>query len=143
MSDRRAFLKTFGTAAGAAALADLATARQVVADELRQVPRDIPLDRFVALRERYLLDPEILYVNHASIGTIPRMVHEARVRYQALCETNPWAYMWSDEWQEPREKVRVKAGLMLGCTSEDVAFTHNTTEGFNVLALGLPLGSGD
>jgi selenocysteine lyase/cysteine desulfurase len=143
MSNRRRFLSTFGAAAGAAALADLATARRLVADELRQIPRGLPLDRFTGLRERYLLDPAILYVNHASIGTIPRMVHEARVRYLALCETNPWAYMWGDDWEEPRERVRATAGLMLGCLPEDVAFTHNTTEGFNVLAQGLPLGSGD
>ena len=143
MRDRRAFLKTVGAAAGSAAMADLATARDLVADELRRVPRGVGVDRFASLRDRYLLDPKILYVNHASIGTIPRMVHDARVRYLELCETNPWAYMWGNEWEEPREEVRAKAGLMLGCPPEDVAFTHNTTEGFNVLAQGLPLGPGD
>jgi selenocysteine lyase/cysteine desulfurase len=32
---------------------------------------------------------------------------------------------------------------LLGCDGEDVAITHNTTEGFNLLAQGLPLGAGD
>ena len=121
MRDRRAFLKTVGAAAGSAAVADLATARELVADELRHVPRGVGVDRFASLRDRYLLDPGILYVNHASIGTIPRLVHDARVRYLELCETNPWAYMWGNEREEPREDVRAKAGSMLGCLPEDVA----------------------
>jgi selenocysteine lyase/cysteine desulfurase len=32
---------------------------------------------------------------------------------------------------------------MMGCSPKDLAITHNTTEGFNVFAQGLPLGPGD
>jgi selenocysteine lyase/cysteine desulfurase len=143
MSDRRSFFKALGAAAGSAALADLAFARSVVASELQHVPQVSSAMDMRLLRDRYFLDPDVLYVNHASIGTIPRIVHEARTQYLRLCETNPWRYMWGGEWEEPREEVRVTAALMLGCLPEELAFTHNTTEGFNVLAQGLPLKPGD
>ena len=35
------------------------------------------------VRERYLLSPDVTYLNHASIGTVPRAVHEARSDAQA------------------------------------------------------------
>jgi selenocysteine lyase/cysteine desulfurase len=70
-------------------------------------------------------------------------VHEAHKAYLAMCESNPWLYMWGGVWEEPREAVRAKAAAALGVPANDVAITHNTTEGFNLLAQGLPLGPGD
>ncbi len=98
---------------------------------------------WASLRDEYMLDPGVVYLNHASIGTIPRIVHEARTSYLALCETNPWLYMWGGAWEEERERVRGLAAGVLGARAPEVAITHNTTEGFNVLAWGLPLGPGD
>jgi selenocysteine lyase/cysteine desulfurase len=51
--------------------------------------------------------------------------------------------MWGGAWEEPREIVRAKAARLLRCDPSEVALTHNTTEGFNTLARGLPLGPGD
>ena len=44
---------------------------------------------------------------------------------------------------DPREEVRGKAADLLGCDHAEIAITHNTTEMFNTLAHGLPLGEGD
>lgn len=138
-SSRRSFLKLAGAAAAAPVLAQLSAARRAVAEEIQQSQ---PFS-FRLARDAYTLDPEITYLNHASIGTIPRMVQDARRRYLELCEENPWLYMWSGEWNEPREEVRAKAAKLLGASPEDVAITHNTTETFSLLAAGLPLGRGD
>lgn len=100
-------------------------------------------DRIAALKERYLLAPDVVYLNHASIGTVPRAVHDARARYLSLCEENPWLYMWGGAWEEAREGVRADLARLLGCAPGEVALTHNTTEGFNVLARGLELDPGD
>lgn len=91
----------------------------------------------------YLVDPSVRYLNHGSIGTTPRLVHEAHVEYLRLCESNPWLYMWDEPWVEPIEAVRVAGARAMGCLPTEVALTHNTTEGFNLLAQGLPLGPGD
>ena len=98
---------------------------------------------FRRLRSEYLLDREVTYLNHGAIGTIPRRVHDAHVRYLKVCESNPWLYMWGDAWKEPMEEARKRAAWQLRCATDEVAFTHNTTEAFNLLAHGLPLKPGD
>jgi len=99
--------------------------------------------QFSGLSAAYGLSADITYFNHASIGTMPRIVMEAREQYQRACETNPWLYVWSDGFGNARESVRQKAAAYLGCDAEEVALTHNTTEGMNVVSQGLPLGPGD
>lgn len=144
MGSRRAFLKHVGVAGSSVALTGLVTARQLFSTELQTISplASVGRDRS-ALSEQYLLDPDILYFNHASIGTIPRVVHEARARYLEVCESNPWLYMWGGVWEEPREEVRAKLSEYIGCKTDEVAIIHNSTEGFNLLAQGLPLGPGD
>lgn len=100
-------------------------------------------DTFSRLRDQYLVAPNVTYLNHASIGTIPKPVHLTRQQYLDLCETNPWLHMWGGAWEESREEVRGKAARLLNCEADAVAIVHNTTEAFNVLAQGLPLGRGD
>ncbi len=145
MADRRTFVRQVAGVAGAAGVGSLFGTRQAFAQELASVapPRVRNADSFAAMRDRYMLDPGITYLNHGSIGTIPRMVHDAHVEYLRVCETNPWLYMWGGAWEQPREEVRAKMARLMGCDPTEVTLTHNTTEGFNILANGLPLGPGD
>lgn len=138
-SNRRQFLK--GTAAAGAALF---AAQRGFAEQLARL--DLPgqaAGDFRRLRGEYLLDKNLIYLNHGSIGTVPRVIHEAHARYLRVCESNPWLYMWGDGWSEPLEEARKRAAWQLRCATDEVAFTHNTTEAFNLLAHGLPLGPGD
>ncbi len=125
---------------GTAATAALVGARNVAAEALRQAAA---AGDWATLRSSYGLAPDVVYLNHASIGTMPKPLSAARNRYLDLCETNPWLYMWGGAWEEGREDTRARAGALLGCAPTDVAITHNTTEGFNLLAQGLPLEVGD
>jgi len=154
MTHRRAFIRTVGGAFGASAAASLLAVDTALGRTFRSLDDvsrlevlgggDAPRDGFARqIREEYLLGPDVTYLNHASIGTIPRVVLDAHKAYLSVCETNPWLYMWGGVWEEPREAVRAKAAAALGCAAEDVAITHNTTEGFSLLAQGLPLGPGD
>lgn len=138
---RRSFLKQVFTATGALSVSSLAGMRAVVAEHLAE-ETSLPLVG-AAQRAAYMLAPEITYFNHGSIGTIPRVIHEAHVAYLALCESNPWRYMWSTPWDEARAEVREQLAAFMGCAAGELVFTHNTTEGFNLLAQGLPLGDGD
>ncbi len=104
---------------------------------------DEPLARPSRLRPEYTLDEWVVYFNHGSIGTIPLAVQEAHEAYLRTCERNPWLHMWGGAWEEPREATREKAAKLMRCQADEVALTHNTTEGFNQLAAGLPLGPGD
>ena len=138
-NSRRAFLQQ--AAVAAPVLAQLLAVRRALADELPAgltASSQIPL--FERLGDAYSLDPEVIYLNHASIGTIPRSVQAAHGRYLEICERNPWLYMWSGAWAESRQQVRERSARLLGCSISEVAFTHNTTEAFNLLAQGLELG---
>ncbi|MFQ5718555.1 MAG: aminotransferase class V-fold PLP-dependent enzyme [Acidobacteriota bacterium] len=107
---------------------------------------DVPSPRrpgSAALAASYDLSPEITYLNHASIGTVPRVVRQALVGYLQVCETNPWLYLWGDAWDEPVARTRSKAAVLLHCDPAELAITHTTTEGFNTLASGLDLAAGD
>ncbi len=136
---RRDFLRTTALSAGPLLMAQAAVAKQLNAlPKLANGQLDVD-----ALRQQYLLDSSVTYLNHASIGTMPRVVTSAYANYLEVCERNPWSYIWGGEWDAPREQVRQSVASALGCEATEVALTHNTTELFNVLAQGLPLASGD
>ena len=143
--ERRKFVKTLAAGATAgSALGLLNPVRRAFMEELDRIDlENHTAGSFAQLRAEYMLDPNVTYLNHASIGTIPHAVFDARSRYLELCERNPWLYMWGGEWERPREEVRVKAGEFIGCKASEITFTHNTTEAFSLLAHGLPLGGGD
>lgn len=67
----------------------------------------------------------------------------ARPRLGVPSTSYPWLHIWGEPWQKPREEIRARAAHLLGCGPRELALTHNTTEGFNTLARGLPLGPGD
>jgi isopenicillin-N epimerase len=137
---RRSFI---GASAGAMAAAALAEARTLFGTRIDEVAHAWAGDPHARPSDAYMLGPGVLYLNHGSIGTIPRVVHEARCAYLRLCESNPHLYMWGEPWQEPREEVRQGAAALAGCDPDEVALTHNTTEAFGLLAAGLDLAPGD
>jgi selenocysteine lyase/cysteine desulfurase len=142
MSHRRAFLGQLAAVAGAASVGRFIEADRLLGASVQRVSAaGIAGSR--DFREEYLLGPGVVYLNHASIGTVPKAVQKAHKTYLDVCEENPWLYMWGGAWEEPREAVRERAATFVGCEPEDLALVHNTTEGFSVLAAGLPLGPGD
>jgi selenocysteine lyase/cysteine desulfurase len=144
MPDRRAFLRSLTATAAAPIVAQFLFIEEGFSAELESLsPERGFLPPAQAMRDQYLLDPRVTYLNHASIGTVPAAVHSAGIRYRAICEENPWLYIWGGAWEEAREGVRGAAARLLGCEAMEVAITHNTTEGFNLLAQGLPFDPGD
>ena len=137
---RRSFLATMGVAGLATGLGPLHEAQAAFRAELGRLEAD---DDFNLARNLYSLAENITYFNHASIGTMPRAVQQARRVYLDLCETNPWLYMWGPAWAEQVEQTRAKVASFIGCDADELAITHNTTEGFNTLASGFPPGRGD
>ncbi|MEX2179493.1 MAG: aminotransferase class V-fold PLP-dependent enzyme [Gemmatimonadaceae bacterium] len=138
MLDRRSFLS--GTGLG---LAGLLGDRGAFADALSRLAPVASGSAAARLADDYLLAPRLLYLNHGSIGTIPRVVMDEYTRLLRVCETNPHIHMWGDVWTEAYARTRTLAAGLLHCETDEVALTHNTTEGFNVLAQGIPIGAGD
>lgn len=142
---RRGFLKALTAAAAGAPLLARAERLDAAVNGAMGAVR-FRADDAAALRrlqDQYLLAPDLIYLNHASIGTVPRPVLEAHAGYLELCETHPSLYVWGRVWREVTESARSAAASLLNCSADDLAITHNTTEGFNILAHGLDLGAGD
>ncbi len=137
---RRRFLHAAGASALTISLMGRITDIQAQADSA--AAHAATLD-YHSLAGQYSLAPQVSYLNHGSIGTIPINVQQAHISYLQLCETNPWLHMWGGVWDSGREQVRQQAAEMLGCNADQLALTHNVTETFNLLAQGLPLVIGD
>ncbi|MGI9627859.1 MAG: aminotransferase class V-fold PLP-dependent enzyme [Longimicrobiales bacterium] len=144
-TSRRGFLKTL--TAGAVTAPLLARAERLDAALTSSIKgvtfRANAPTSIRALRDRYLLSSDLIYLNHASIGTTPTPVLEAHAGYLELCETHPSLYVWGSVWREATEDARARAARLVNCSADDLAITHNTTEGFSLLAHGLPLVGGD
>lgn len=138
-TSRRDFLKTLAAGSSVSALSMLAPIEAVFQRKLIRKFKDTELPS----KSDYSLNRNVKYLNHGSIGTIPKIVQEAHREYLSLCESNPWFYMWSGEWDEPVQNVRKKAAYFINANSDEISFPHNTTEVYNLLALGLPLKSKD
>ena len=137
---RRSFLAALGSGAAVACLAQL---HEVQAHFARGLDELVIDDAFESMRSAYTLGENVTYFNHASIGTMPRLVQEARRKYLDLCETNPWLYMWGPAWEGKVSETRQTLAAFVGCGVDELAIVHNTTEAFNTLAQGLSLGKGD
>lgn len=138
-TSRRNFLKTLSTGTSITALSMLAPIHKIFERDLKSVFHNSAIPS----AKDYTLADEVTYLNHGSIGTIPKIVQKAHQDYLSLCETNPWFYMWSGEWDEPVEKVRRKVANYINAESSEISLPHNTTEVYNILAQGLRLGKGD
>ena len=117
----------------------LLAARQFFTQEAESASTDGSADR---RRSAYDVDGGITYLNHASIGTVPRPVREAHARYLEVCESNPWLHVWGGAWNEAFEQAHAAAARMLGAEVDQVAIIRNTTAAFGMAANGLPIGRG-
>jgi cysteine desulfurase / selenocysteine lyase len=98
----------------------------------KRVRADIPLLR------RRIHDHPLVYLDSGSSALTPRPVIEAMSRYYELRHANVHrgVYQTAEEATAAYEGARVAVGSFIGALhpAEEVVFTKNTTEGFNLLA---------
>lgn len=93
------------------------------------------------LREQFLLDPEVIYLNHGSYGACPRAIFEAYQEWQLTLERNPVQFMQNvtAHLQDAREKL----AEFVGTAANNLVFVQNATTGMNIIARSLALKPGD
>jgi isopenicillin-N epimerase len=94
------------------------------------------------LRSQFLLDPDVVFLNHGSFGACPRPVFETYQRYQLELERRPIEFLGRRHDQLMSE-ARGHLAEYLNVEAENLAFVTNATAGINVVARSLPLQSGD
>jgi isopenicillin-N epimerase len=94
------------------------------------------------MREHFLLDPGITFLNHGSFGATPRVVLQAQQRVQLEMERNPVAFLGRGS-AALLTAARQRLAAEIGAQGEDLVFVPNATTGVNIVARSLALSPGD
>ena len=94
------------------------------------------------LAEQYLLDPEVVYLNHGSFGAAPRPVFESYQHWQRELEANPVQFL-GRRTPDLLAAAREKLGAFINAPANDLSFVPNVTYGLNIVARSLNLKEGD
>ena len=94
------------------------------------------------LREEFLLDPSVTFLNHGSFGAVPRAVFEKYQEWQLELERQPVLFL-ARRLDELLAEARAALGAYVGADPEDLVFIPNASAAVNVAAWPLGLQAGD
>ena len=94
------------------------------------------------LREQFLLDPEIIFLNHGSFGACPRPVFDRFQSYQQEMEARPVVFL-DRTFAGRMKQARGRLADFLGTDSDALVFAPNATTAMNIVARSLDLEPGD
>ena len=94
------------------------------------------------LREQFLLDPDVVFLNHGSFGATPRPVFEAYQAWQRRLERQP-VLLLGREVETHLAEARHTLATYLQADGDDLVYVPNATFGVNLVARSLDLGAGD
>lgn len=94
------------------------------------------------LRELFLLDPDVIFLNHGSFGATPRPVFDRYQAWQRQLEWEPVRFV-EDEMPSAFAAARQALGDYLTAAPADLVYVPNATFAVNVVARSLALGPGD
>lgn len=94
------------------------------------------------MRDLFLLDPDLVFLNHGSFGACPREVLEVQHHWQLEMERNPVEFLGRRS-AELLFQARAVLAAALGGRADELVFVPNATTGVNVVARSFPLQPGD
>ena len=96
----------------------------------------------MSLKEYFLLDPTVIFLNHGSYGATPKPVFEAYQNWQRRLEHQPVLFL-GRELPELLRESRIALGKYLNADADDLVYIPNATHGVNIVAHSLRLKPGD
>lgn len=94
------------------------------------------------LKAQFLLDPEVIFLNHGSFGATPRPVFDTYQHWQRRLERQPVQFL-VEELPGYLAEARQALANYINAGRDDVVYVPNATFALNVIARSLDLGSGD
>jgi isopenicillin-N epimerase len=110
---------------------EIASAAAVAYDEAAE-------QRHLALRAEFLLDPNIVFLNHGSFGACPRPVFERYQAWQRELELRPIEFL-GRRVHGLLAEARARLADYLNVGHDDVVYVSNVTTALNIVARSLPL----
>ncbi len=95
-----------------------------------------------SLASAFLLDPEIVYLNHGSFGACPRAVLEAQSAHRERVERDAMRFYIYDLWKDI-DRSRTALGGLINAAPEDLVFVSNATSGVANVIANIDLKPGD
>jgi len=94
------------------------------------------------VRDLFLLDPDVVFLNHGSFGACPAPVFEAYQGWQRELERNPVEFLGRRS-AALLAQARAALAAFLGTRADNLVFVSNATTGVNTIAQSLRLDAGD
>ena len=94
------------------------------------------------MKNFFLLDPNITYLNHGSYGACPYPVFNDYQKWQKKLEQQPVQFMTKYLWKYLK-KTRDELGYFLNCDGDDLLLVPNPTTAVNNIIENLNLNEGD
>ena len=98
-------------------------------------------DISASLRDAFLLEDGIAYLNHGSYGATPRVVLAAADTWRRRMEAQPARFMRALPGE--LRKAATRLASFMGARGEDLVFVDNATSGVNAILRSLELRPGD
>lgn len=95
-----------------------------------------------SLKEHFLLDRGVVFLNHGSFGATPRSVFEAYQRWQRELERQPVEFL-GRRHDGLMAQARAALGRYFSTEPGNLVYTQNVTISVNIVARSLELGPGD
>jgi isopenicillin-N epimerase len=96
------------------------------------------------MRELFLLDPDVVFLNHGSFGACPRPVFAEYQRLQLELERDPVEFLsLKRRFPELIAKARERLAAYVGASASDLILVTNATTAVNAVARSLDLQPGD
>jgi isopenicillin-N epimerase len=94
------------------------------------------------MRDLFLLDPAVTYLNHGSFGACPRPVFEVYQHWQRELEREPVEFIVR-RLPGLLAESRAALGAYVGAAADDLTFVPNAGTGVNMAARAVGLAAGD
>jgi len=95
-----------------------------------------------ALRDQFLLDPTVTFLNHGSFGACPRPVFEEYQRWQRELERQPVEFI-GRRFTGLMHAAREALARYVGTAADNLVYVPNATVALNIVARSLKLQPGD
>lgn len=95
-----------------------------------------------SLRDQFLLDKSVTFLNHGSFGACPIPVFEEYQRWQRELERQPVEFI-GRRFEGLMDEARAAIASFLNTDANNVVYVQNATSGLNVIARSFPLEQGD
>jgi selenocysteine lyase/cysteine desulfurase len=141
--DKRSFLKNVGLMGLAVPLNFLQLEKAVASISQLDVA-DVAKDEafWAKVRGDYDLKPDYINLENGYYCFMPRETLEHQIEHMRKVNYEGSYYMRTVQW-ENKDKVANKVAEIVGCNSEEVAITRNTTESLDLIIGGIHWNEGD